>query len=309
MPKKAPSSNSGLLGFASDPTLGYANRGKYPVMLFNGCDYGSAYGTTYTQGEDWVITPQKGASNIMANTSIGVDVILRRYSEAFYKYAFSDSTTIHQTVGEIKRKSEEFFVTAYGTSPLNYSHMEQMVMLGDPAARIFPANKPDYSVKLEEVKLETFDGSPISAISDSLKLSFVLRNIGITDTDSIRYRVERKLLDGTILTYDPIKIPSVSRLDTLVFSVPNFQVEAAGENVFTILINDDRKVPEMTFANNSVAFTAFIPLSGTVNLYPVDFGIVKEKELKLLTQIPGRVGDNRTIIIQSDTTAQFYSVF
>ncbi|MFV8226985.1 hypothetical protein, partial [Christiangramia aquimixticola] len=76
-----------------------------------------------------------------------------------------------------------------------------------------------------------------------------------------------------------------------------------------ILINDDRKVSEMTFANNSVSYTAFIPLSGTVNLYPIDFGIVKEKELKLLTQIPGRVGDNRTIIIQLDTTAQFNSVF
>jgi len=297
------------IGFASDPTLGYANRGKYPVMLFNGCDYGSAYGTTYTQGEDWVITPQKGASNIMANTSIGVDVILRRYSEAFYKYAFSDSSTIYQTVGEIKRKSEEFFVNAYGTSPLNYSHMEQMVMLGDPAARIFPSNKPDYSVKLEEVKLESFDGSTISAISDSLKLSFVLRNIGITSTDSIRYRVERKLLDGTVLTYDPVKIPAISRLDTLVFSIPNFQVEAAGENVFTILVNDNRKVSEMTFANNSVSYTAFIPLSGTVNLFPTDFGIVKEKELKLLAQIPGRVGENRTILIQLDTTARFNSAF
>jgi len=297
------------IGFASDPTLGYANRGKYPVMLFNGCDYGSAYGTTYTQGEDWVITPQKGASNIMANTSIGVDVILRRYSEAFYKFAFSDSSTIYQTVGEVKRKSEEFFVNAYGISPLNYSHMEQMVMLGDPAARMFPANKPDYSVKLEEVKLESFDRSPISVLSDSLKLSFVVRNIGITSRDSIRYRVERKLLDGTVLTYDPVKIPSIARLDTLVFSVPNFQVESAGENVFTIVINDDRKVSEMTFANNSVTYTAFIPLSGTLNLYPVNFSIVNQKEVKLITQIPGKVSDSRTLIIQIDTTARFNSVY
>lgn len=297
------------IGFASDPTLGYANRGKYPVMLFNGCDYGSAFGTGYTQGEDWVITPQKGASVVMANTSIGVDVILRRYSDAFYNYAFADSSSIYQTVGEVKRRAEEFFVNTYGLSPLNYSHMEQMVLLGDPGARIFPASKPDYSVKENEMKLETFDGSPLSSISDSLKLSFVIRNLGITHPDSIRYKVERRLPDGTVVSFDPVTIPAITRSDTLSFSIPNFQVEAAGENVFTLSVNDDRTVSEMTFANNSVNYTVFIPLSGTVNLFPMDFGIVKDKEIKLLAQAPGKLSENRTIIIQMDTTARFNSAF
>ncbi len=297
------------IGFASDPTLAYANRGKYPVMLFNGCDYGSAYGTTYTQGEDWVITPRKGASNILANSSIGVDVILRRYSDAFYSYAFADSSSIYQTLGEVKRAAEDFFVESYGTVPLNYSHMEQMVLLGDPAVRIFPANKPDYSVKAEEITLGSFDGSPISSLSDSLKLTFVLRNIGITSTDSIRYKVERKLPDGNLISYYKIKIPSVSRLDTLVFSIPNTDVEAAGENVFTITLNEERTVSEMTFANNSASLNAFIPLSGMINLYPVNFGIVKEKDVKLISQIPGKIADSRTVIIQMDTTARFNSVF
>ncbi|MFL0685546.1 MAG: C25 family cysteine peptidase [Algoriphagus aquaeductus] len=297
------------IGFASDPTLGYANRGKYPVMLFNGCDYGSAFGTTYTQGEDWVITPQKGASNIMANTSIGVDVILRRYSDAFYHFAFADSSSIYQTVGEVKRRAEEFFVNSYGISPLNYSHMEQMVMLGDPAAKIFPANKPDYSIRESEVKLETFDGSPLTAISDSLKLSFVIRNLGITDTEPVKYKIERRLPDGTMISFDPVQISAISRLDTLAFSIPNFQVEAAGENVFTLTVNPDRVVKEMTFANNSVNFSAFIALSGTINLFPVDFGIVREKELKLLAQAPGKVAENRTLILQMDTTSRFNSAF
>ena len=297
------------IGFASDPTLAYANRGKYPVMLFNGCDYGSAYGTTYTQGEDWVITPRKGASNILANTSIGVDVILRRYSDAFYSYAFADSTTIYQSLGEVKQAAEDFFVASYGTAPLNYSHMEQMVLLGDPGVRIFPANKPDYSLKAEEIKLGSFDDSSISSLSDSLKLSFVLRNIGITSTDSIQYKVERKLPDGNLVSYDKITIPSVSRLDTLVFSIPNTDLEAAGENVFTITVNEGRTVSEMTFSNNTASLNSFIPLSGMVNLYPLDFGIVKEKELKLTTQIPGKVSESRTIIIQMDTTAQFTSAY
>ncbi|GAA0880038.1 hypothetical protein GCM10009119_30080 [Algoriphagus jejuensis] len=297
------------IGFASDPSLGYANKGKYPIMLFNGCDYGSAFSTVYTQGEDWVITPEKGAISVLANTAIGVDVFLNRYSDLFYKWAFADSSTIHGTIGEVKMKSEGQFVDFYGTSPLNYSHMEQMVMLGDPGVRIFPASMADYAVKVEEVDLGTFDDSPLSSISDSLKLSFVVRNLGRTDADSLDFKISRKLPDGTLVNFEPVKIPAIMRLDTLVFSVPNLLLDAAGENQFTISVNTDRTVPELTYANNTVTYTAFVPLSGTINLYPVDFGIVGQKDIKLVTQAPGKLTENRTLVVQMDTTITFNSSF
>ncbi|MFN3997031.1 C25 family cysteine peptidase [Algoriphagus sp.] len=297
------------IGFASDPTLGYANKGKYPVMLFNGCDYGSAFTTLYTQGEDWVITPDKGAVTVMANSSIGVDIYLRRYSDLFYNTAFADSSRIYRTIGEVKQEAEKNFVETYGTNPLNYSHMEQMIMLGDPAIRIFPADKADYAVNVEEVSLGTFDNSPLSAISENLKLSFLVRNLGIINPDSLDFKIDRKLPDGTVISFDPVRIPSFSRSDTLVFSIPNFQLDAAGENQFTIAVNTDRSVPEMTFSNNSITYTAFIALSGTINLYPTDFGIVNQKDLKLITQAPGKLTENRTLIIQLDTTTNFNSAF
>ncbi|WP_035455306.1 C25 family cysteine peptidase [Algoriphagus terrigena] len=297
------------IGFVSDPTLGYANKGKYPIMLFNGCDYGSAFTTLYTQGEDWVITPEKGAVTVMANTSIGVDVYLKRYSDLFYKWSFADSSMIYKTIGEVKMRSEGEFVDLYGTSPLNYSHMEQMVMLGDPGVRIFPADKPDYSLKVEEASLGTFDGSPLSAISDSLKLSFVVRNLGITNPDSLDFKIDRKLPNGTIVSFDPVRIPSISKADTLVFSVPNFLVDAAGDNQFTISINTEKLVPELTFANNTITYTAFVPLSGTINLFPWNFGIVSQRDIKLITQAPGKLTESRTLIIQMDTTVNFNSAF
>lgn len=297
------------IGFASDPTLGYANKGKYPIMLFNGCDYGSAFSTVYTQGEDWVITPEKGAAIVMANTSIGVDVYLRRYSDLFYNSAFADSSRIYRTIGEVKLEAEKELVKTYGTNPLNYTHMEQMVMLGDPGVRIFPANNADYSVDVADVSLGTFDDSPLSAISDSLKLSFVVRNLGIVNPDSLNFKIERKLPNGTMIEFEPVRIPSISRADTLVFSVPNQLLDAAGDNQFTISLNTEKVVPEMTFANNSTTYTAFVPLSGTINLFPVNFGIVGQKDIKLITQAPGKLTENRTLIIQMDTTVNFNSAF
>ncbi|MBN3582849.1 transporter [Algoriphagus aestuarii] len=297
------------IGFASDPTLNYQNKGKYPVMLFNGCDYGSAFGTLYTQSEDWVITPEKGASNIMANTAVGVDIILNRYSNSFYRTAFADSSSIYKTVGEVKQIAEAYFVETYGTTPLTYSHMEQMVLLGDPGVRMFPANKADYSLDENEVFFESFDDTPLNALSDSIKLTFVLRNIGIVNTDSVEYRIKRKLPDGTEFLYETFKIPYIARKDTLVFSVPNIGLNAAGENTFTLEVNPGREVPEMTFMNNSISVAEFIPLSGTLNLFPLNFGIVSGSSVDLVAQIPGKTTTDRTIVFQLDSTKNFNSAF
>ncbi|PZX55561.1 putative type IX secretion system sortase PorU2 [Algoriphagus chordae] len=297
------------IGFASDPTLNYQNKGKYPIMLFNGCDYGAAYGNSYTQGEDWVITPDKGAISVLANSAIGVDVYLRRYSDMFYKKAFSDSSLIYRTLGEVKREADEAFVTSYGTSPLSYSHMEQMINYGDPGIRIFPADKADYAIKVEEVSVDSFDEIPVSVLSDSLKLSFVLRNIGRVDTDSIEFEVTRKLPDGTTESFSPVKIPYIARIDTLFFTIPNTGRNSAGENSFGIEVNSNKEVEEMTFTNNTVSYTKFIPLSGTLNLYPLGYGIVSETDTKLVAQVPGKSTEDRTVIIQLDTAAAFNSAY
>ncbi|MFC3880377.1 C25 family cysteine peptidase [Algoriphagus namhaensis] len=297
------------IGFASDPTLNYQNRGKYPIMLFNGCDYGSAFSSVYTQGEDWVITPRKGATNLMANTSIGVDVYLRRYSDLFYTKAFSDSTLIYRTIGEVKREAEADFVARYGLGALSYSHMEQMVMLGDPGVRIFPSAKADYAVLEEEVEISGFNGETLNSLSDSIQLTFVLRNIGRVDTDSLDYRISRTLPEGTVLNYDPVDIAYIARADTLLFSLPNQGLISAGENTFTIEVNPSRKVEEMTFVNNMVTIAEFIPLSGSLNISPLDFGIVPTAEVSVIAQVPGKSIEERTIILQLDSVPSFNSAF
>ncbi|WP_026954759.1 C25 family cysteine peptidase [Algoriphagus vanfongensis] len=297
------------IGFASDPTLNYQNKGKYPVMLFNGCDYGSAFGNSYTQGEDWVITPEKGASNIMANSAIGVDVYLRRYSDSFYKNAFADSTQIYKTVGEVKMEAERDFIQNYGTNPLNYSHMEQMILMGDPALRMFPASKVDYYIQESEAEISSFDELPISALSDSLRLSFQLRNIGLVNADSVNFRVKRRLPSGEEITYPAVRVAGVARVASLEFTIPNMGVNAAGENSFYLEINPDRDPEEMSYTNNQVTINQFIPLSGTLHLSPWDYGIVSDQQVELIAQIPGGSLEDRILIVQLDTTASFNSAF
>ncbi|EON75368.1 hypothetical protein ADIS_4072 [Lunatimonas lonarensis] len=305
----APSSTDIDIGFAGIDEMGYRNKGKYPVLLLNGCDAGNAFGAAYTFGEDWINTPDRGASNFLAHSDVGIDVYLRRYSESFYAKAFSDSSLIYQSVGKVKIESDKLLYERYGTSEVNQSHANQMIMLGDPAARIFPANKADYSLNAEEVWLEGFNGDPLSSLLDSVKLSVVVRNLGIVNLDSIEINVSRQLPDGTTVAYDTRQFEPIFRKDTLSLSISNTGVNAFGDNHFTIEVNKRRPIQELTFANNTVMVSKYIPMSGTLNLFPIDFAIVNSRNVEIIAQIPGKSVEERTIVVQLDTAANFSSAW
>ena len=295
------------IGFASDPQLGYTNKGRYPVLLLNGCDAGNAYGTAYTFGEDWVLTPDRGASHFIAHTNLGIDVFLRRHSESFYQKAFSDSSMIYQSIGKVRREAERALYRRYGTAPVYQSHSSMMVMLGDPASKIFPAPKADYELRASDVALEGPDGEILNALHDTLSLNVVIRNLGRVDLDSFNINVIRRLPDGTIIDYDPKLLKPVYRRDTISFAIPNRAINAFGENFFTIEVNKDRRIEELNYLNNTITTSHFIQLNGTINLMPLSFSIESNTTTKLISQISGSAAETRTVLFQMDTAHNFSS--
>ncbi len=305
----APATTDIDIGFASVNEMGYRNQGKYPVLLLNGCDAGNAFGAAYTFGEDWIVTPNKGASIFLAHADIGIDVYLRRYSESFYAKAFSDSSLIHQSIGKVKIEGERQFLERFGSSEVNQSHINQMIMLGDPAVKMFPADKADYAISNNEISLKGFDETPLNALMDSMRLEMVVRNLGRVDLDSMELNVTRQLPDGRVISFDTEISTPVYRKDTLTFTIPNSGINAFGDNVFTVEINKRRHIPELTYANNAATATIFVPMSGTLNLKPYDFAIVNEGEIEIITQIPGMSTEERNLVLQLDTAADFSSAF
>lgn len=131
-------SNELDFGFVSDPSLGYANMGMYPLLLINGCEYSNAFGPSYSQGEDWLLTPKKGAIGVLSTSSLGVDLLLKRYTETWYKHLFAvESAAKPLSLGEMMLRTEREFLLRYGPSPENLTQLSQYLLLGDPAVRIF----------------------------------------------------------------------------------------------------------------------------------------------------------------------------
>jgi hypothetical protein len=133
-------------GYVSDSTLGYANKGKYTLLFINGCEYANAFGPSLSQGEDWLLTPNKGAIAVLSNSSVGVDILLKRYTEIWYKHLIAGEAAPDQlSLGEIMLRTEREFLLRYGLSPEHQAHLAQLVLLGDPALRLLPF----YSAKIK----------------------------------------------------------------------------------------------------------------------------------------------------------------
>ncbi|HXA00406.1 MAG TPA: C25 family cysteine peptidase, partial [Cytophagaceae bacterium] len=134
------------LGFVSYPIYGYQNKGKYPMLLLNGCSSSNVF-NYYSFSEDWILTPDKGAVAVIGHTDIGYPDELEAYSQDFYKTAFVDTNFIDKPVGLIQKKLLSLFIAAqnpfYDQRAL--ATIEQMILHGDPAIRIYHPSKPDYS--------------------------------------------------------------------------------------------------------------------------------------------------------------------
>jgi hypothetical protein len=131
------SSNELDFGYVSDPNFSYANAGKYPLLLINGCEYANAFGPSYSQGEDWLLTPKKGAIGVLSTTSLGVDLLLKRYTEIWYKQLFAvESAAKPLSLGEVMLRTEREFLLRYGPSPEHQAQLSQYLLLGDPAVQI-----------------------------------------------------------------------------------------------------------------------------------------------------------------------------
>jgi hypothetical protein len=304
----SPSQNDFNIGFVSATELGYNNPGKYPVFLINGCNAGDFFQRATRYGEDWINTPNKGAIGFMANTSFGFSNVLRKYSDTFYSVAYGDSEFINSGLGDVLKEVSRRIAASGFTAIVYNTQSQQMMLLGDPAIKLFGAGKPDYEVHDASVFAESFSTEPITALSDSFAIKIAVRNFGIAKTDSVLVRVRRTFTDNTFVEYDSL-FPPVLYRDTLVFRIYRDREKGFGNNSFLVTIDANNTVSELNEENNTAGRTIFIPLNSSRNLFPQNFSVVSSTSLNLVVQSTDVLSDARDYIIQVDTVDSFDSPF
>lgn len=301
----APNTTDFDIGLVTNPVLGYDNTGKYPFLLMNGCDAGSFFLNGNIFGENWIKTPDKGAIGFIAHSSFGLVSELQRYTSTFYNVGFGDSAFIQKGVGKVQQEIARRYLQASSVTPIAISQVQQMVLLGDPAVKLFGAQKPDYAVEESGTFVTSFDGEAITALSDSFHIQIAVKNFGVASEKKIRIEVTRAFNDN-VLIYDSIFSP-VMYSDTLSMVIRNHNKEGFGINTFTIHVDADDLEEELSETNNTQSFEYFFPLNSTRNLYPFDYSIVKRAQVDLSFQYTDLTGEGRTYILELDTANTFDS--
>lgn len=232
------------MGHVSNPAYGYNNKGKYPFMFFNGCGIGNVfYGATNSLSTDWMLTPDKGAIAVLAHGWSGYSGQLDNYTRVLYATQLGDAAYLNQTIGIIHREVSKRMMQQ-AVSDLDISNVQQIVLQGDPAIRIFPIPKADFQLNAAGVqRLE-------SNAANQIRLKILVQNAG-------RYRADEKTSisiqqrqGSAFHTVASGPLRAIANRDSVELT---FQPPAQG-GFYMAVVDGDKQVSEMDEVNNGVVF-------------------------------------------------------
>jgi len=296
------------IGFVTDPVFGYNNKGKYPSFLINGCNAGSFFLNSELLGENWVNAANLGARNFIGHSSFGFASTLRSYSEYFYRIGFADSVFIRKGIGDVQKEVARQYMNA--TAPLitNITQVQQMILLGDPAVRLLQHNDPDYVIDDSSLELISFDGKAVTAQMDSFAIKITVQNLGVVKNKPVNIRVTRTFRDGASASYDSMFAPLMYQ-DTLFFKLFRGDEDGSGENTFLVEIDPEDDIVELNENNNEATLFKSIPSSGTLNLFPIKYGIESITTVKFIWQSSDPLSSVRDYLFEIDTASTFNSPY
>ncbi len=296
------------IGFATNPVLGYDNKDAYPTLLINGCNAGAFFTSSRILfGEDWVNAADKGAIGFIAHSSFGFVSSLKRYTDIFYTTAFNDINHVNKGIGDIQKVIAQRYLENVPPTFANITQVQQMILLGDPAVVLFPAEKPDYELTANQVSAIANDGKQITNTTSEFTLKIVGRNGGLALPANYRLSVIHKLPDNTTIDYSVNAVATLTKDTTnIIIGNPSGLV---GTHQFQIKVDANDEIDELNENNNTLTYTLFIPRSGTKNLFPENFEIVKDQNLSLVFQSANLVDSLRAYVVEVDTSYLFTSSF
>ncbi len=302
------------IGFVSNEQLGYNNKGKYPLVIINGCGAGNVFVGEKLFSSDWLNTPEKGAILFLAHTYGGYVFPLKDYTSTLYKYMFSDSIYSTKPFGVIQQRTVKEYLSKNPTF-FEIAHAQQILLQGDPAVALYPATKPDYAIDKSSLLLKSYNNTPVTAASDSFRLGVIVSNLGRLNKQKLSLSVSRTLGDGTKISYPKAFYNAVSYQDTLYFTLKNAGLNGGGNNNFEVTIDAENAISEITKTNNATALNISIAGAAATVLFPIDYGVINTQEnarptVNILAQAtPLYAGEKHNYQIELDTTATFLSGF
>ncbi len=303
-------SSSTNLDFNLDNPAAYNNTGKYPVFIVNGCSAGNIFdydanrlNLRSTISEKFVLEPDKGSIGFLATSSFGVSNYLNIYTRKFYLAI--TKTEYGKEFGEIMKEGLNNALNLIGlTDFYGKIHAEQYTFHGDPALKMNTFPKPDYAIDSSQISISP---NYISVADDSFYVTAHIFNLGKAVSDSVHFSLSRTYPDGTGEIVFSKNIQPVYSNDSIIIKLPLVADRDKGISYLTASINDDEKVDELSYQNNTTTVPVTITDAEIRPIYPYNFSIVNKDSVALSASTADPLEESRNYIMQIDTTALFNS--
>ncbi len=306
----APGQTDMDIGYASNDLLGYKNKGKYPLVLVNGCDAGDLFATQTSFGTDWVNTPNRGAILFLAHSNLGYPYYLKTYSDELYNTQFADSLFSDKPFGTVMMETINRYLKKNPNGIFELGNAQQFTLQGDPAVALFPTQKPDFEVNNSSIFLRNVDKNNIlNTLTDSIKVGIIISNLGRISKQKLRLNLKRIYPNGTTDSFDKIIEKSINYQDTVYVNIVNNKSLSLGDNRFEITLDTDNQILEFRENNNQASLTYNFPSANITILSPREFSIVNQNVVKFVLQIPISTTQNASVIIEIDSSKNFNSSY
>ncbi|MFT4600488.1 MAG: hypothetical protein ACI857_000662 [Arenicella sp.] len=289
-----------------DEPSNWNNKGKYPVVVGNGCLAGNVFEpTALSTSEKYLLVADKGSIAFLANVKQAFSNSLHQYSnDLFHRisgedYGLSLGKQIQNTIYTVSGTTGG---QSFGTDNV----MTQMTLHGDPALKVNSHLNPEFEINSSTVFItpETVDLSV-----DSIDVNVVLYNLGMATNDTFAIELTRSFPNnGPDSTYS-ILVPGSDYVDTVVFTIPFYNNIAVGINEFKIVVDQPSIVTEQydEVGNNQLVFQEIFDVDGIYPVWPYDFAVVPNDTITLKGSTVNPFAGLGSYRFEIDTTDLFNS--
>lgn len=276
-------------GFASPPQNGFTNKGKYPIMFFNGCGVGNVFYRYNALSTDWLLTPNKGAIAVFANSFWSYLYPTERYLSKLYEKFFVDEKTVSLSLGEIQQAAHLSLANEANNEYIK-ANLHQIILQGDPALKIFPTEEPDYQTDNNSIFIVSKNSSQPIAANDSVQIGVIIQNLG-RNTSGKTATLQLKVSSASSVI-NTKTFAGFARLDTVYIPIKK------DKNVtkIEVLIDASQQVNELNETNNTgvLSIGNWAEIESTVS-YPA--GILPDNLAPILNvTFDGKIIENNAFV-------------
>ncbi|HEX2534188.1 MAG TPA: C25 family cysteine peptidase, partial [Chitinophagaceae bacterium] len=303
-------SSASTLDFNLDNPENYVNPGKYPLFIALGCNAGDFFTykplrlqTKETLSEKYVFAQDRGTIGFIASTHFGIVHYLDIWNARAYRSI--SELDYGKTIGEIMMSTaHQVFDFTSEDDYYARTNVEETELHGDPAVRINPMVKPDYT--LDESMVRITPGF-ISVADETFRVEAKFLNIGKAINKNIVVQVKRDYPNGTSAIVYRDTLEGIRYADSISVNIPIDPNLDKGANKITVTIDADNTVDEYYETNNAVTKEFVIFEDEARPVYPYNFAIVNKPDFKLIASTANPFSPVKEYRMEIDTTEAFNS--